>query len=178
MVGKTDKNRRAITTLLGAPTRIKGDVEFGGGLHVEGTIVGNVTGASDDAAISISEGGGAEGSVRAPEVVLSHAQRDEAGPAIPSRFLLRVQALLGEQLEGHEETAAIELARAMTRAPTAPRYVRPAPDPAPALAAKIPPLIEQGGYIPHIDHAVSPEISYDDFLYYLELKLKLTGRET
>ncbi|MBX7502488.1 double-strand break repair protein AddB [Qipengyuania sp. YG27] len=71
------------------------------------------------------------GAMGAPEVVLSHAQRDEAGPAIPSRFLLRVQALLGEQLEGHEETAAIELARAMTRAPTAPRYVRPAPDPAP-----------------------------------------------
>lgn len=44
------------------------------------------------------------------------------------------------------------------------------------LYAKIPPLLEEGGYIPHIDHAISPEISYDDFLYYMELKLKLTGR--
>ena len=44
------------------------------------------------------------------------------------------------------------------------------------LYSKIPPLLEQGGYIPHIDHAVSPEISYRDFLYYLELKLKLIGR--
>ena len=43
------------------------------------------------------------------------------------------------------------------------------------LYAKIPPLLESGGYIPHIDHAVSPEISYRDFLYYLELKRKLIG---
>lgn len=43
------------------------------------------------------------------------------------------------------------------------------------LHAKIPPLLEQGGYIPHIDHAVSPEISYSDFMYYMELKRKLLG---
>lgn len=44
------------------------------------------------------------------------------------------------------------------------------------LYSKIPPLMETGGYIPHIDHAISPEISYDNFLYYMELKQKLTGR--
>jgi uroporphyrinogen decarboxylase len=44
------------------------------------------------------------------------------------------------------------------------------------LYAKIPPLMEQGGYIPHIDHAIPPDISYQDFLYYMELKLKLIGR--
>ena len=44
------------------------------------------------------------------------------------------------------------------------------------LYAKIPPMLEQGGFIPHIDHAISPEISYSDFRYYLDLKLKLTGR--
>lgn len=44
------------------------------------------------------------------------------------------------------------------------------------LYEKIPPLLEQGGYIPYIDHTVSPEISYKDFIYYIELKLKLTGR--
>ncbi|NQU11907.1 hypothetical protein HQ590_14020 [bacterium] len=44
------------------------------------------------------------------------------------------------------------------------------------LHQKIPPLLEIGGYIPHIDHAVSPEISWRDMLYYLELKRKLIGR--
>ena len=41
------------------------------------------------------------------------------------------------------------------------------------LYRKIPPLLEMGGYIPHIDHAISPELSYDDMLYYMELKRKL-----
>jgi uroporphyrinogen decarboxylase len=44
------------------------------------------------------------------------------------------------------------------------------------LEAKIPPLLEQGGYIPFLDHAVPPDISYADFMYYIERKLKLMGR--
>jgi len=41
------------------------------------------------------------------------------------------------------------------------------------LYATIPPMLESGGYIPHLDHAFSPEISYENFLYYQELKCKL-----
>jgi uroporphyrinogen decarboxylase len=44
------------------------------------------------------------------------------------------------------------------------------------LYAKIPPLLEQGGYIPHLDHTVHPDVSYADFLYYMDLKRKLLGR--
>lgn len=44
------------------------------------------------------------------------------------------------------------------------------------LYSKIPALLEQGGYIPHIDHTVPPDVSYADFMYYIELKLKLTSR--
>ena len=69
------------------------------------------------------------GALGAPEVVLSRAARDEGGPAIPSRFLLRVQALLGDQLPRHEEVQAIEWARAMARAPDAGVYPRPRPMP-------------------------------------------------
>lgn len=71
------------------------------------------------------------GAMGAPEVVLSRADRDEAGPAIPSRFLLRVQAMLGDLLERHQETHAVERARALGRAPEAPPYPVPAPDPTP-----------------------------------------------
>ncbi len=41
------------------------------------------------------------------------------------------------------------------------------------LYAKIPPLLEQGGYLPHLDHTVQPDVSYDNFQYYLELKEQL-----
>ncbi|MFT4057380.1 MAG: double-strand break repair protein AddB, partial [Novosphingobium sp.] len=47
----------------------------------------------------------------APDVVLSWAQRDEGGPVIPSRFVLRVRAMLGDQLERHLERDAVRLAR-------------------------------------------------------------------
>ena len=41
------------------------------------------------------------------------------------------------------------------------------------LYAKIPPLMERGGFIPHLDHTFPPDISYDNFQYYMELKSKL-----
>jgi ATP-dependent helicase/nuclease subunit B len=67
----------------------------------------------------------------APEVVLSRARRDADGPAIPSRFLLRVQALLGEDLlDRHRETGIAALARAIDAAPAdPPPYPRPQPRP-------------------------------------------------
>ncbi len=42
--------------------------------------------------------------------------------------------------------------------------------------AKIPPLVEQGGYLPILDHAVPPDIALDDFTYYLEVKSRLLER--
>ncbi|MBX7534523.1 double-strand break repair protein AddB [Qipengyuania sp. GH1] len=69
------------------------------------------------------------GAMGAPEVVLSRSERDEGGPAIPSRFLLRVQALLGDLLPNYEDRRTISLAQVMTRAQAAPHYPRPRPSP-------------------------------------------------
>jgi ATP-dependent helicase/nuclease subunit B len=74
------------------------------------------------------------GALGAPEVVLSRARRDAAGPTIPSRFLLRVQALLGEDLlDEYRDLAAIDLARALdATAPFGPHpQVAPHPRPEP-----------------------------------------------
>jgi ATP-dependent helicase/nuclease subunit B len=70
------------------------------------------------------------GALGAPEVVLSRARRDAGGPAIASRFWLRVQALLGEDLlPRHLETQAVELTRALGEpVPVAP-HPRPRPLP-------------------------------------------------
>jgi uroporphyrinogen decarboxylase len=38
------------------------------------------------------------------------------------------------------------------------------------------PLLDQGGYIPHLDHLVPPNISYKNYCYYLEKKRKLIGK--
>jgi uroporphyrinogen decarboxylase len=45
------------------------------------------------------------------------------------------------------------------------------------LYAKLSPMMETGGYIPFLDHTFPPDISYENFLYYLELKAKLIGME-
>jgi ATP-dependent helicase/nuclease subunit B len=72
------------------------------------------------------------GMLGAPEVVLSRAERDADGPAIPSRFLLRVEALLGAKLlETHRERRAVELARALDASPEPTPSDRPEPAPSP-----------------------------------------------
>ena len=68
---KPNKNLQ-IDTLIGAGTRINGDVEFAGGLHLDGYISGNVSAEPDtDATLSVSEQGGIEGSVSAANVILN-----------------------------------------------------------------------------------------------------------
>ncbi|HLW24998.1 MAG TPA: polymer-forming cytoskeletal protein [Steroidobacteraceae bacterium] len=68
---KPSKNAN-IETLIGARTRIQGNVEFAGGLHLDGYINGNVTGeAADDSILSVSEAGCIEGSVIASSVYLN-----------------------------------------------------------------------------------------------------------
>lgn len=68
-----NKNKNAkIDTLIGAETRINGDVEFAGGLHLDGYINGSVKGRpSADTFLSVSESGCIEGSVIAPSVILN-----------------------------------------------------------------------------------------------------------
>jgi cytoskeletal protein CcmA (bactofilin family) len=68
------KRRRelAISTLIGADTRVHGDVEFTGGCLIDGYVNGNVTAVRDeDATLTISERGCVEGTVIVPNVVLS-----------------------------------------------------------------------------------------------------------
>ncbi len=43
------------------------------------------------------------------------------------------------------------------------------------LRSKLPPLLEDGGYIPTIDHMIPHDVPYESFLYYMELKAELMG---
>ncbi|GAF78531.1 unnamed protein product, partial [marine sediment metagenome] len=43
------------------------------------------------------------------------------------------------------------------------------------LARSVAPIIEQGGFIPTIDHSVQPGVSLDDFKYYLDAKRRMLG---
>jgi len=73
------------------------------------------------------------GLLGAPEVVLSRSARDVQGPAIPSRFLLRVKALLGRKAVGEStDGETLALARSLDDGDPAPPYPRPEPRPSAA----------------------------------------------
>ncbi|HUT74635.1 MAG TPA: uroporphyrinogen decarboxylase family protein [Armatimonadota bacterium] len=44
------------------------------------------------------------------------------------------------------------------------------------LESKLPPLLADGGYIPQLDHLAPPDISYENWLFYLDLKRRLLER--
>ena len=72
MFKRKPNNSATIDTLIGAKTRINGDVEFAGGFHLDGYINGNVTcEGAPDSFLSVSEQGCIEGSVFAPNVLLN-----------------------------------------------------------------------------------------------------------
>jgi cytoskeletal protein CcmA (bactofilin family) len=72
MFKRKPSNSATVDTLIGAKTRINGDVEFTGGLHLDGRINGNVAGDAGTATfLSVSEQGCIEGSVIAPSVILN-----------------------------------------------------------------------------------------------------------
>jgi cytoskeletal protein CcmA (bactofilin family) len=72
MFKRRDPAAADIDTLIGRSVRVQGDIEFTGGLHIDGRVTGNVRVASGGtASLSVSEHGVIDGSVEAPLVVLN-----------------------------------------------------------------------------------------------------------
>jgi cytoskeletal protein CcmA (bactofilin family) len=66
-----DSRQPHIDTLIGKSARVHGNIEYQGGLHLDGHISGDVR--SDDspaASLTVSESGSVEGAVQVPNVVL------------------------------------------------------------------------------------------------------------
>ena len=68
---KPSRDGQAVDTLIGPQVTIRGDLEFSGGLYVEGRIVGRVTATEGERAVLVlGEQGSIEGEVRAPIVMI------------------------------------------------------------------------------------------------------------
>ena len=69
-----DSRPPRIDTLIGKTAHVQGDVEFEGGLHLDGHINGSVravrSGEAGEATLSVSETGSIEGAVQVPNVML------------------------------------------------------------------------------------------------------------
>jgi cytoskeletal protein CcmA (bactofilin family) len=73
-----DSRQARIDTLIGKAARIAGDVEFQGGLHLDGHIAGAVRATGEgDATLSVSQSGAIEGPVQVPNVILEGTVRGD-----------------------------------------------------------------------------------------------------
>jgi cytoskeletal protein CcmA (bactofilin family) len=103
---KRDKGPSAnIDTLISAPTRIQGDIQFSGGLHLDGAVAGSVKALPNlPSRLVISESGVVEGSVEAQFVEMNGKVRGDILAA--ARLTLGPKA----QVEGNLTYGAIEMA--------------------------------------------------------------------
>lgn len=104
---KNAANRPTMTidTLIGAKTRIKGDISFSGGFRVDGAIVGSVVSdGAPDAVLSISDQGSVEGEVRAPHVIINGVMK---GDVVASE---RVELAAQARVHGNVHYKVLEMA--------------------------------------------------------------------
>jgi len=96
--------KQAIDTLIGKTSRVEGDVEFAGGLHLDGSVAGNVRAkGGPDSTLSVSEHGSIEGSVEVPNVVLNGSVK---GDILASG---RVVLGSGARVQGNVRYGVIEI---------------------------------------------------------------------
>jgi cytoskeletal protein CcmA (bactofilin family) len=132
----TRDSRPRIDTLIGSSARVAGDLEFAGGLHLDGRIAGNVRAArAADSTLSISESGCIEGTVTVPDVELHGTVKGDIHAS--ARVVLGATA----RVEGNvyygviEITLGAQIKGKLVRLP-------------PGAAAPPPPLVEAGSETP------------------------------
>lgn len=96
--------KQAIDTLIGKAARVEGDLDFSGGLHVDGRVTGNVRakGASSST-LSVSEHGCVEGAVEVPTVLLNGTIKGDIHAR--ERLVLGAQA----KVQGNVHYGVIEM---------------------------------------------------------------------
>lgn len=132
MFRRNDKELARIDTLIGRSAQVQGDIDFAGGLHLDGRVAGNVRAdAASGSTLSVSEHGVIEGSVDVPNVMLNGAvkgdirARDKLVLGAKARVLGNVQygvieMALGAEILGKLMPGAGSGAGAATAAAEAP----------------------------------------------------------
>lgn len=68
---KHNRGMAMVETLIGARMKIRGDLDFSGGLYIEGTVNGSIRATGDgDAVLTIADHGLVEGEIQAPVVII------------------------------------------------------------------------------------------------------------
>jgi cytoskeletal protein CcmA (bactofilin family) len=104
MFTRDNSKQPRIDTLIGKAAHIHGDIEFVGGMHLDGSIVGNVrSDRAPGSTLSVSEGGSIEGMVDVPNVRLDGTVKGDIHA--PGRVVLGATA----RVEGNLYYGVIEM---------------------------------------------------------------------
>ncbi len=112
MLGRNKRRNVSIETLVGASTRVSGDLFFTGASHVDGIVNGGVIAEGEgDSTLSVSENGEIHGNVQVPNVVLNGlvkgdviaSARVELGPTarvIGNVYYNLIEMAIGAEING------------------------------------------------------------------------------
>lgn len=107
MFGSDKRNGRTgatITTLIAQGTVIRGDVEFAGGLHLDGTVEGSLAAQGEQAMLTVSDKGRVTGEIRAANACINGEVVGDI--FVSGRLELAVQA----RVEGNVHYKVLEMA--------------------------------------------------------------------
>jgi len=128
MWGNKSKGKKMtrVDTLVGEGTCVAGDLTFSGGLHVDGTVRGNIIAEGGDgtALLVVGEHGRVEGEIRVPHVVISGAvsgdvralESVELAPraqVVGNIYYTRIEMAMGAEVNGQMIHVTEEKARTL-----------------------------------------------------------------
>ncbi|MTI51252.1 MAG: polymer-forming cytoskeletal protein [Alcanivorax sp.] len=98
-------------TLIAPSARIVGDIEFNGGLHVQGEVDGNITVGKDGGQLVIGESGVVRGEIRVPRITINgrvegdvnateHLELASKAQVEGNVFYVMIEMLMGARVNG------------------------------------------------------------------------------
>lgn len=114
MLGRDKKSKKenySNHTLVAPSAEIRGDIEFTGGLHVLGTVVGNISVGTEGGRLVIGESGKVQGEIRVPKIVINgrvegdvhaseHLELAEKAVIEGNVYYTLIEMVMGAQVDG------------------------------------------------------------------------------
>ncbi|MDX1804679.1 MAG: polymer-forming cytoskeletal protein [Alcanivorax sp.] len=109
--GNTQQQDYRNHTLIAPSATIKGDIEFSGGLHVQGTVEGSISVGKEGGRLIIGESGMVKGEINVPQVVINgkvegdvHATENlelaEKAAVEGNVYYLMIEMVMGARVNG------------------------------------------------------------------------------
>ncbi|GAA5129627.1 bactofilin family protein [Alloalcanivorax gelatiniphagus] len=98
-------------TLIAPSARVMGDIEFNGGLHIQGEVEGNITVGSEGGQLVIGETGVVRGEIRVPRITINgrvegdvnateHLELASKAQVEGNVFYVTIEMLIGARVNG------------------------------------------------------------------------------